>query len=81
MKGSRIVGLLDGKSEEELCRWTDSLALQSVVRKVSARLPYRFVRLLLPSDSIALGELSFYTGRRTDRECEDNYSDESYRKE
>lgn len=61
MKGSRIVGLLDGKSEEELCRWTDSLALQSVVRKVSARLPYRFVRLLLPSDSIALGELSFYT--------------------
>lgn len=61
MKGSRIVGLLDGKSEEELCRWTDSLALQPVVRKVSARLPYRFVRLLLPSDSIALGELSFYT--------------------
>ena len=61
MKGSRIVGLLDGKSEEELCRWTDSLALEPVVRKVSARLPYRFVRLLLPSDSIALGELSFYT--------------------
>lgn len=28
---------------------------------MSARLPYRFVRLLLPSDSIALGELSFYT--------------------
>lgn len=44
MKGSRIVGLLDGKSEEELCRWTDSLALEPVVRKVSARLPYRFVR-------------------------------------
>ncbi len=61
MRGSRIVGLHDGEVAEELCVWKDSLALERTYQPVSAKRPYRYVRLLLPSENLALGELAFYT--------------------
>lgn len=61
MRGSRIVGLHEEEMVEELCTWKDSLALERTYQPVNAARLYRYVRLLLPSENIALGELSFYT--------------------
>ncbi|WP_455592664.1 hypothetical protein [Bacteroides sp.] len=61
MQGLRVIGMVAGKSEQELCVWTDSMSLERTLKPVCTNKTVRYVRLQLPSDSIALGELAFYT--------------------
>lgn len=61
MRGLRVVGMSAGKPEEELCVWNDSMALERSYTLAVGKKAYRYIRLQLPSDSIALGELAFYT--------------------
>lgn len=61
MQGLRIMGIGGKEPEQELCVWTDSMALERTCKPLSGNGIYRYVRLQLPADSIALGELTFYT--------------------
>lgn len=61
MRGVRWMGVSDGGTQEELYLWKDSLALQKSRATVSPQLPYRKVRMILPEDTISLGEVAFYT--------------------
>lgn len=61
MRGAKIVGMRDGTVEEGLCTWDENLPMERMRKAVSAHNRYRYLRLQLPSDSIALGELAFYT--------------------
>lgn len=63
MRGLRIVGIGENIEEEELCRWPNSLCIERTYQEVKSQRLYRYVRLQLPSDSLALGELVFYTGQ------------------
>lgn len=61
MRGLRVMGIREGEPERELCVWTDSMALERTYKPLTADRTYRHVRLQLPADSVALGELAFYT--------------------
>lgn len=61
MQGLRVVAMQAGSPGQELCVWTDSMSLERTCKPVSANKAVRYVRLQLPSDSIALGEVAFYT--------------------
>lgn len=62
MQGLRIFGMSEDKPDRELCVWTDSMALERSYKPVVEDKTYRYIRLVLPSDEIALGELAFYSG-------------------
>lgn len=62
MQGLRIWGMSEDKPDRELCVWTDSMALERSYKPVVENKPYRYIRLVLPSDEAALGELAFYSG-------------------
>ena len=61
MRGVRWMGVTDSVIQEELCLWKDSLALQKSQITISPQSPYRKVRMILPEDTISLGEVTFYT--------------------
>lgn len=63
MQGLRIFGMSEGVPDCELCVWTDSLALERSYKPVVGDKAYRYIRLALPSEDIALGELAFYSGK------------------
>lgn len=60
MTGTSIVGINQSGGEDVLCKIEDILPIRRTVYGVNADSNYRFLRLNLPSDTIALGELSFY---------------------
>lgn len=62
MRGLRVLGISGGKLGEELCIWPDSMVVERSYKAVVGDRTYRYIRLQLPSDSIALGELAFYAG-------------------
>lgn len=61
MRGLRVMAMQAGNQEQEVCVWTDSMSLERTCQPVSVNKAVRYIRLQLPSDSIALGELAFYT--------------------
>lgn len=61
MRGLKIQGMRDGQPESILSVWNDSLSLERAYKEVQNVHAYRYIRLHLPSDSIVLGELAFYT--------------------
>lgn len=63
MRGTKIVGMRGEVGKECLCTWDENLPVERMHKVVSAHHSYRYLRLLLPSDSIALGELAFYTAQ------------------
>lgn len=63
MSGSSLVRLDKNGNEDTLCRLSGILPVKRNVYKVDVDASTRFVRVNLPSDSIALGELSFYTSQ------------------
>ena len=60
-RGSRWVGLKDGKEEEKLHVWTDSLTLKYSVTDITTDSNCRYVRMYLRDDTLSLGEISFHT--------------------
>lgn len=62
MQGLRIFGRSEDKPDGELCVWKDSLALERSYKAVVGDKAYRYIRLVLPREDIALGELAFYSG-------------------
>lgn len=52
---------IDDKGSSVLCTLPDSLGLKHSVFETNASGACRFIRVQLPSDSIALGDLSFYS--------------------
>lgn len=58
--GTRFLGIHDNDSTV-LCTLPDSLGLKHSVFETNASGACRFVRMQLPSDSVALGDLSFYS--------------------
>lgn len=63
MQGLRIFGMSEGEPDCELCVWIDSLALERSYKPVVGGKAYRYIRLALPTEDIALGELAFYNGK------------------
>ena len=61
LRGARLYGLKDGIPAEELCQLTDSLGIGRNKFAISASSSFRHVRLVLPSDSLAAGEITFHT--------------------
>lgn len=59
MRGGVFKGEYKGE-KEQLCVIPDTLDLDAVTLKVEQKHSYRFITLSLPSDKIALGDLSFY---------------------
>ena len=60
-KGSRFVGLKDGKREHGLLVWKDSLTLEYSETDVMTDSVFRYVRMYLRDDTISVGEISFQT--------------------
>lgn len=60
LRGVRFVGLADGR-EEELCKLPKTLNAEMNKYSVDSPSSYRYVRMYLPSDTLAAGEISFYT--------------------
>lgn len=60
MKGGIFKGKKDGR-EESLCIIPDTLGLDATILKIVPKHSYRFITLSLPSENIALGDLSFYS--------------------
>ena len=60
-RGSRWVGLKDGKEEEKLHVWTDSLTLKYSEVSLSMDSSYRYVRMYLRDDTLSMGEVSFHS--------------------
>ena len=58
--GSELWGIKNGKKDKLLCIINDTLQIKHQLFHIKDTTSYRFVRLCLPSSSIALGELSFY---------------------
>lgn len=63
MVGTSVIGWNKGGGEDTLCQISALLPIKRTTHKVNTNSCYRFLRLNLPSDSIALGELSFYTSK------------------
>jgi hypothetical protein len=61
VKGVRLTGLENGKPQEELHVWKDSLQLGYTKENFQSEKAYRYVRMYLPADTLALGEIGFYT--------------------
>ena len=61
MRGVKLTGLVDGKPKEELLVWKDSLQLGYSQETVQTEKAYRHVRMHLPADTLALGEIVFHT--------------------
>ena len=59
--GSRLIGLEDGKPHDELLIWNDSLEMNFNKKEIESRNAYQRVRMYLPTDTIALGDIAFYT--------------------
>jgi hypothetical protein len=59
-RGSRWVGLKDGKEDELLVR-TDSLTLKYSEVSLSMDSSYRYVRMYLRDDTLSMGEVSFHS--------------------
>jgi hypothetical protein len=60
-KGSRFVGLKDGKREHGLLVWKDSLTLKYSETDVMTDSVFRYVRMYLRDDTISVGEIGFQT--------------------
>ena len=60
MRGVRWMGVTAGQTQEELCIWKDSLTLQKSRTPISSHSVYRYVRMILPEDTVSLGEITFY---------------------
>ena len=60
-RGFRWVGLKDGKPDEELLEWKDSLTLKYSETDIRMDSNYRYVRMYLRDDTLSMGEISFYT--------------------
>ena len=61
MSGTSIVSLNKNGAEDTLCTISGILPVRRTTYKVNMGTASRFVRMNLPSDSIALGELGFYS--------------------
>lgn len=61
MRGVKLTGLVDGKPQEELIVWKDSLQLGYSQETVQTEKAYRHVRMHLPADTLVLGEIVFHT--------------------
>ncbi len=61
MRGVRLTGLENGKPQEELHVWKDSLQLGYTKENFQSGKAFRHVRMYLPVDTLALGEIGFYT--------------------
>lgn len=64
MIGANIIGKSQSDSEDTLCHITDILPIRRTTYSMDTDSRYRFLRLNLPSDTIALGELSFYANQK-----------------
>lgn len=63
MRGSRFVSLTDGKPQTEICLWSDPLELKMNKRMLPARPACRHIRMYLPTDTLSVGEIAFYTDK------------------
>lgn len=61
--GSRFVRLVDGKPQENICLWSDSLEIQMNKKTLTVMSPCRYVRMYLPTDTFSLGEIAFYADK------------------
>lgn len=61
MEGTSITRCFPNKAQDTLCTILSSLPFEHTTYELNTTSPCRFVRLNLPSDSIALGDLSFYS--------------------
>lgn len=61
MNNTTIWGIKNGKDEEKISRFPWWMPLQRTSLKIETEPPYRMIRLKLPSDSIVLGDIAFYT--------------------
>lgn len=62
MKGTKFFTLQGNHTGELLCAVTDTVFMEPTWFKAYPVSPCRYIRLELPSDSIALSDLSFYSG-------------------
>ena len=60
-RGTRWVGLKDGRPDKELLVWKDSLTLKYSEADVMTESSYRYVRMYLRSDTLSMGEIGFHT--------------------
>ena len=60
MRGVRWMGVTAGQTQEERCIWKDSLTLQKSRTPIRSHSAYRYVRMILPEDTVSLGEITFY---------------------
>lgn len=63
LKGTSIIGLGQYGERDILCKISGMLSEKRTVYSVNCDSCVRFIRMNLPADSVALGELSFYTGK------------------
>ena len=61
MTGTNVVGYASDGTMDTLCIVSTTLPIQHTSYKLDSRSSFRFLRLNLPSDSIALGNLVFYS--------------------
>lgn len=61
MKDANITRSFRNDTKDTLCTISSSLPFEHTIYKLNTSSPCRFLRLNLPSDSIALGDLSFYS--------------------
>ena len=62
--GSRFVSLADGKPQDELCTWNLPLFIGMNHKQLpTAPKKQRYVRMYLPTDTVAIGEIAFYTAK------------------
>lgn len=61
MRGTFITGCAPDRRVDTLCQITNALPAEHTTFQLAIHAPYRFLRVNLPSDSIALGDLSFYS--------------------
>lgn len=61
MSGASLVNLDNKEQKDTLCKISGILPVKRNVYKMSSPVSTRFVRINLPSDTLALGELAFYT--------------------
>lgn len=61
MTGTSVIGSSSDGTKDTLCKIATSLPIYHTKYDIDSPSSYRFLRIVLPSDSIALGDLSFYT--------------------
>lgn len=63
MNGTCITGRISKGEVDTLCVFSSGLTMQHTTYEINSASSYRYLRLNLPSDSIALGDLSFYSSK------------------